>query len=176
SRPDFRYPRSGRVVGLPSLAALRDRHAVQPAVLARAAVVLFNVLQTGASHALFSSWESGRSWPFVPPWMDRLLPPAMSIDGPTAQWLLNMTEVVPDESVAAFLRRVAREQDLLKRHEHVPWNRVVQALRDEGDVAETASFRQSFVWDVSIAMGIARADRADFKTLEPVARYDWADW
>ncbi|KAK7397866.1 hypothetical protein QQX98_012770 [Neonectria punicea] len=172
---EFRFPRSGRVVCLTGLAGLREKHAVPPSVFAKSAVVLFNVLQTGASHALFNSWESGRSWPFIPKWMEKLLPPAMSIDGPTVQWLLNMSEVVADETVAAFLQRMTFEQDLLKQHEHVPWNRVVQGLRDEGDMAETASFRQSFVWDVSMAMSLARGDHTDFKTLEPVTRYDWAD-
>lgn len=173
---EFQYPRSGRVVALPGLAPLRDRHSIQPSLLAKSAVALFNVLQTGSSHALFNSWESGRSWPFVPPWMAALLPPAMSIDGPTVQWQLNMTEVIPDETTLAFLARMALEQDQMKAYEHVPWNRVVQGLRDEGPMAETASFRQSFVWDVSMAMTLAKGDTSDFAVLEPVTRYDWPDW
>lgn len=173
---EFQYPRSGRVIGLPGLARLREKYAIQPSLFAKSAIVLFNVLQTGASYALFNSWESGRSWPFIPRWMDKLLPPSMSIDGPTVQWLLNMSEVVSDETIAEFLQRMMSEQDQMKQHEHVPWNRVVQGLRDEGAMAEAASFRQSFVWDVSIAMHFAGGDRTDFKTLEPVARYDWADW
>ncbi|KAH6894497.1 hypothetical protein B0T10DRAFT_436085 [Thelonectria olida] len=172
---EFQYPRSGRIVALPGLAALREKHGIMPSLLAKGAIALFNVLQTGSSHALFNSWESGRSWPFVPPWMERLLPPAMSIDGPTVQWLLNMSEVVPDETLVEFLRRMALEQDQMKQYEHVPWNRVVQGLRDEGDMAETASFRQSFVWDMSMAMTLAKGERADFKALEPVTRYDWPD-
>ncbi|KAH7157381.1 hypothetical protein B0J13DRAFT_649912 [Dactylonectria estremocensis] len=172
---EFQYPRSSRVICLPGLIGLRENHAIQPSLFARSAIVLFNVLQTGSSHAIFSSWESGRSWPFIPSWMDMLLPPPMSIDGPTVQWLLNMSEVVRGETVAKFLQRMVYEQEQMKQHEHVPWNLVVQGLRDEGDMAETASFRQSFVWDVSLAMDMTPGNRTDFKTLEPVSRYDWPD-
>ncbi|KAH6981772.1 hypothetical protein BKA56DRAFT_672572 [Ilyonectria sp. MPI-CAGE-AT-0026] len=172
---EFQYPRSGRVIGLPGLAKLREKYAIQSSLFAKSAIVLFNVLQTGTPFALFNSWESGRSWPFIPRWVDKLLPPSMSIDGPTVQWLLNMSEVVGDETVAEFLQRMMSEQDQMKQHEHVPWNHVVHGLRDEGAMAEAASFRQSFVWDVSIAMHFAGGDRTDFKTLEPVARYDWPD-
>ncbi|KAF7552804.1 hypothetical protein G7Z17_g4065 [Cylindrodendrum hubeiense] len=172
---EFQYPRSGRIVTLVGLAGLKEKYSIQPSLFAKSAIVLFNVLQTGSSHALFNSWESGRSWPFIPRWMDKLLPPSMSIDGPTVQWLLNMCEVVSEETVAEFLQRMMSEQDQMKHHEHVPWSHVVRGLRDEGDMAETASFRQSFVWDVSMAMSLARGDQTNFKTLEPVSRYDWPD-
>ncbi|KAI5464893.1 hypothetical protein BGZ63DRAFT_461888 [Mariannaea sp. PMI_226] len=171
----FQFPRSGRVVALPGLASLIRTHGIIPSLFTKGAIVLFNVLQTGSSHALFTSWESGRSWPFVPPWMESLLPPAMSIDGPTVQWLLNMCEVIHDETCVEFLQRVASEHEQIKQFEHVPWNCVLRGLRDEGDMAELASFRQSFVWDMSMAMNFGNGNRRDFKTLEPVARYDWPD-
>ncbi|KAF5012017.1 hypothetical protein FDECE_1901 [Fusarium decemcellulare] len=172
---EFQYPRTGRIVGLPGLAALRDKHGIEPSLFAKSAIILFNILQTGSSHALLNVWESGRFWPFIPSWMEKLLPPAMSIDGPTVQWILNMAEVVRNETLAEFLQRMSTEQEQIKQHEHVPWNKVVQALRDEGDAAIEASFRQAFVWDVSMAMSMARGDQTDFTTLEPVARYDWPD-
>ncbi|KAH7175395.1 hypothetical protein EDB81DRAFT_895928 [Dactylonectria macrodidyma] len=161
---EFQYPRSSRVICLPGLIGLREKHAIPPSLFARS-----------SSHAIFNSWESGRSWPFVPSWMDKLLPPPMSIDGPTVQWLLNMSEVFRGETVAEFLQRMVYEQEQMKENEHAPWNLVVHGLRDEGDMAETASFRQSFVWDVSLAMHLYPGDRTDFKTLEPVSRYDWPD-
>lgn len=173
---EFQYPRSGRVVALPGLAALREKYGIHPSLFAKSAIILFNVLQTGSSHALLNVWESGRSWPFVPSWMEKLLPPAMSIDGPTVQWILNMVEVVRSETLAGFLQRMGLEQEQIREHEHAPWNKIVQALRDEGDAATEASFRQAFVWDVSMAMSLARGDQSDFTTLEPVARYDWPDW
>ncbi|KAM6534759.1 hypothetical protein FALCPG4_004385 [Fusarium falciforme] len=172
---EFQYPRSGRVVALPGLASMKERYGIHPSLFAKSAIILFNVLQTGSSHALLNVWESGRSWPFVPSWMEKLLPPAMSIDGPTVQWILNMAEVVRNETLLEFLQRMDFEQEQVREHEHAPWNKVVQALRDEGDAAVEASFRQAFVWDVSMAMSLARGDQTDFATLEPIARYDWPD-
>lgn len=173
---EFQYPRSGRVVALPGFASMKERYGIHPSLFTKSAIILFNVLQTGSSHALLNVWESGRSWPFVPSWMEKLLPPAMSIDGPTVQWILNMAEVVGNETLLEFLQRMDLEQEQIREHEHAPWNKVVQALRDEGDAAVEASFRQAFVWDVSMAMSLARGDQTDFTTLEPIARYDWPDW
>ncbi|CAM1502445.1 Fc.00g044290.m01.CDS01 [Cosmosporella sp. VM-42] len=172
---EFQYPRCCRAVWLPGLARLKEKHDVHASLLAKGAIVIFNVLQTGSSHALFNVWESGRSWPFVPDWMERLLPPAMSIDGPTAEWILNMIEVAKDETVADFFRRMASEQEQIRRYQHVPWGQVVHGLRDEGHIAVDASYRQSFVWDVSMGMSASRSQRIDFTALEPKARYGWPD-
>ncbi|RKL36318.1 hypothetical protein BFJ72_g8447 [Fusarium proliferatum] len=172
---EFQYPRSGRVLALSGLTKLQDEHNIHPSLFTKSAIVLFNVLQTGSSRALLNVWESGRSWPFIPKWMDKLLPPAMSIDGPTVQWVLNMTEVARDETVLEFLQRLLAESEETKEHEHVPWNKVVQNLSDEGPAALDASFRQSFVWDVSLATSLAKGPQSDFTSLEPIARYDWPD-
>ncbi|ENH70957.1 hypothetical protein FOC1_g10008327 [Fusarium oxysporum f. sp. cubense race 1] len=99
----------------------------------------------------------------------------MSIDGPTVQWVLNMTEVARSETVLEFLQRMLAESEETKEHEHVPWNKVVQNLSDEGPAAVDASFRQSFVWDVSLAMSLAKGPQSHFTSLEPIARYDWPD-
>ena len=171
----FRYPRLGRVVTLSQLQELK-KHGIEPSLFAKSAIVILNVLQTGASHAVFSTWESGRSWPFVPRWMEEMLPPAMSIDGPTVEWILDMIEVAKDENILDFLARMAAENEEMRNHEHVPWQDVVKELRDEGDVAIDASFRQSFVWDMSLGLNALKGNRSVFKCLEPVARLDWADW
>ncbi|PTD05965.1 putative acyl-CoA synthetase YngI [Fusarium culmorum] len=142
---EFQFPRNGRVATIPGLPKLQDEHGIHPALFTKSAIILFNVLQTGS----------------------------MSIDGPTVQWILNMTEVVRNETVIEFLKRMTAESEELKQHEHVPWNKVVEKLSDEGEAAIDASFRQSFVWDVSLAMSFAK--QGSFKTFEPVARYDWAD-
>lgn len=97
----------------------------------------------------------------------------MSIDGPTVEWILNMFEVVRSETVMEFFRRMVLQKENLSRHEHVPWQRVVQELRDEGEMAIDASFRQSFVWDMSL--GIQNSG-ALLRSLKPIARLDWADW
>jgi hypothetical protein len=145
-------------------------------MLAQSAVAVFNFIQTRSQHAIFTSWENGRAWPFVPDWMSSQLPPAEGIDGPTLQWALNVFEAVDGETLGAFLRRAALEARETQRHVHAPWDKVVAGLgADEGVVAEEASFRQSFVWDVSIGLGVSKAHRDDYAVLEPVARYDWAD-
>ena len=171
----YRRPRIGRVVYLPGLQDLKV-WGIPPSMFAKAAIVLFNVLKTGSSHALFNSWECGRSWPFVTPWMEAMMPPAMNVDGPMVEWVLNLVEVFGDEKVVDFLLRMVVEGDQLKRHEHVPWRKVVKALRDEGDLAIDASFRQSFVWDMSLGLSVVNKGKDIFKCLEPVSRSDWADW
>ena len=174
----FRLPRLARIVCLPQLRQLIEQ-GIDPSLFAKGAVVMFNVLATGASHALFNTWESGRSWPFVPQWMEQALPPAMSIDGPTVQWMLNMVEVDPSEQLGVFMRRMSDEAKEMKKFEHAPWEKIIKGLRDEGDVAMDASFRQSFVWDLSLGLGGQKRSQSDqgvFNCLEPVERMDWADW
>ncbi|POR32185.1 Nonribosomal peptide synthetase-like protein [Tolypocladium paradoxum] len=173
---EFRYPRRSRVVCLPQLSALRKDCGVDPAMFARCAVTVFNVLQTGSSCALFNSWESGRAWPFVPGWIQRHLPPPMSVDGPTVERILNMVEVSRSETVREFFKRMMLEYAQVSRHEHAPWDKVVRELRDEGPVATDASFRQSFVWDVSMGMSLSQDYREDNEVLDPVSRHDWADF
>ncbi|KAL9484145.1 hypothetical protein ACSS6W_002934 [Trichoderma asperelloides] len=172
---EFRFPRRSRIVRLPGLTKLRSSYNLEPMMFTKCALVLFNVVQTRSPVALFNSWESARSWPFVPDWIANALQPAMSIDGPTVEWILNMFEVNGEETLADFIQRMVLEQEHIQRHEHVPWEKVVQELREEGEVATDASFRQSFVWDVSMGVAASRGFRSDFDTLEPVAKYDWPD-
>lgn len=172
---EFRYPRRSRVVRLPQLPALRQECGVDAATFARCAVAMFNVLQTGSSCAVFNSWESGRTWPFVPDWIQRHLPPPMGVDGPTVERVLNMVEVSRSETVREFLARTTLEHSQASRHEHAPWDKVVRELREEGPVATDASFRQSFVWDVSMGLSLSPEYHEDNDVLEPVARHDWAD-
>lgn len=173
---EFRYPRRSRVVCLPLLGKLRDNCGLEPSMFTKCALVLFNVLQTGSPVAVFSSWESARTWPFMPKWIESLLPPAMSIGGPTVEWVLNMYELVREETLIEFFRRMIYNQEQLRPHEHAPWDKVVDGLSDEGDVAVDASFRQSFVWDVSMGLSHSRGGHNGFEALEAVSRYDWPDW
>lgn len=174
-KSSVQYPRQARVVWLPQLEDLKQ-HGIQPSLFAKAALALFNVRQTGASHAIFNTWESGRSWPFVPQWMQSMLPPAMSIDGPTASWLLRMASVSNAETIMDFLKRFDAESNEEKPFDHVPWQKVVKELRDEGAVAEAATYRQSFVWDVSLGMASSTQTQEEFKALEVINRLDWGDW
>jgi len=174
---DFRFPRSSRVVNLRDMDAIRTQRRVDPSVVAKAALAVFNALQTGERYALFSTVEAARSWPFVPDWMSALLPPAMSVDGPTCEWVLHMPRVdvaAGAETVGAFLARLAAEQDALAAHAHAPWFRVLDGLgAEEAAVAVEASRRQTFVWDVSMRFV---GGSSEYGALKPVARYDWADW
>ncbi|KAM0254509.1 hypothetical protein ACHAQJ_006728 [Trichoderma viride] len=172
---EFQFPRRSRIVRLPGLSKMRNSYNLEPVLFTKCALALFNVLQTRSSVALFNSWESARNWPFIPDWIANALQPAMSIDGPTVEWILNMFQVNRQESIADLVQRMVLEEEQVHCHEHVPWEKVVEELREEGDVATNASFRQSFVWDVSMGVAASRGFRSDFDTLEPVARYDWPD-
>ncbi|ETS02568.1 acetyl-CoA synthetase-like protein [Trichoderma reesei RUT C-30] len=167
---EFRFPRRSRIVRLPALAKLREVYRLEPVLFTKCALILFNVLQTKSPVAIFNSWESARSWPFVPDWVSDALQPAMSIDGPTVEWILNMYEANREETLEDLMQRMVREQEQIRRHEHVSWEKVVQELREEGSVAMDASFRQSFVWDVSMGVAASRGFRSDYESLEPVAR------
>lgn len=174
---DYREPRISHLVNLLQLSLLTDRYGVAPVDFSKAAIMLLNVLQTGVSHAIFTSWESGRSWPFLPKWIEDKLPPAMSIDGPTVEWLLNMMEVDWNETVSEFLKRVQEEQRQMLSKEHAPWSHIARELHEEGEVATQASFRQAFVWDVSLlGMVLPKGYLTEFEVLEPVNRHNWADW
>lgn len=173
---DFRIPRRGRIVRLPQLAALQAERGIAADVVARCAVILFNVRQTGSPYAVFHSWEAARSWPFVPGWMQSHLPPAMGVDGPTTQWRLNMYGTVEGETVLEFLKRIQTEEVTLEEYNHAPWDDVKAALSEEAAVAEDASFRQGFVWDVTLGMSAQSRRFSNYKILEPQGRHDWPDW
>jgi hypothetical protein len=165
SAEEFQFPRNSRVVALMGMEKLRAALKVEPSLVMKTAITLFNVLQTGSQYAIFNTWDAARSWPFVPPWMDAMLPPPMSIDGPTTEWTLNMCEVRRQETVGQLLE-----------HAHAPWFKVLDGLGDEADIAVEASFRQSFVWDVSMAMTRGFQSGDPDKILEAISRHDWPDW
>lgn len=173
---EFRFPRRARIVRLPDLQTMQSRHNITPELLTRCALILFNLMETGSSYAIFNSWQSGRSWPFVPQWLQSQLPPAMSIDGPTAQWRLNMYTASGPETIIDFIHRIQKDESLMEEHEHAPWDDIKKALGEEGEVAEDASFRQAFVWDVTLGVATRHGHQNNCKVLEPVGRCDWADW
>lgn len=171
---EFRYPRAARVVNLPCLQKLRAEKGIEPQTIAVAALAAFNAQKTGESYAIFNTVDHGRSWPFVPSWMESLLPPATSVDGPMAEWLLNMVQVKGrSETVGEFLGRTQQEQELASKHAHAPWDKVLEALGpDEAAVAKEAACRQTLVWDVTLQM---MRGPNDYTSLKPEARYDWPD-
>ncbi|KOS19854.1 hypothetical protein ESCO_005618 [Escovopsis weberi] len=87
-----------------------------------------------------------------------------------------MMEVRSKETVTQFLHRVSLARDRVLDHVHAPWEGVLAELKEEAAVAEEASFRQSFVWDVSMGMAASQGFLNSFEKLQPVSRYDWPDW
>ncbi|KAM7214894.1 hypothetical protein V8F06_009720 [Rhypophila decipiens] len=178
-------PRVGRNISLAGIEWLRQAKKIEPSLVMKCAIAVFNILQTGSEYAVFNTIHAGRSWPFVPDWMAKMLPPAMSIAGPTTEWSLELCRVdANNETVGTLLTRMKDEHEILEKHCHVPWEQVLEGLGggEESQVAEDATFRQAFVWDVSIGLGLAggldpaeatRGGKA--KAMEVVGRYDWPD-
>jgi hypothetical protein len=181
---EFRTPRASRVVNLPGMEAVRVGRGVDPQTVTRAALAVFNALQTGQPFAVFNSIYAARSWPFVPAWMSGMLPPAMSVDGPTLSWVLNMfrVDLLPArhpgqraESVGELVTRMQAEEQEQEKHAHAPWGRILDELGpDEAAVAMDASYRQTFVWDIS--MRLMGQKSGDYQALMIDGRQDWADW
>ncbi|UNI22879.1 putative NRPS-like protein biosynthetic cluster [Purpureocillium takamizusanense] len=175
---EFRFPHRSRLVSLPSLLVLRQACGIEAPILARCAVVLFSIMQTKSRFAVYSSYEGGRSWPFVPDWMQGCLPPPMSVDGPTVERVVNMVEVRPEETVREFFARMKLDFEQTVRHQHAPWGGILKELKEEAPTAVEATLRQSFVWDVSMGMALSPQyqEEKSSSILEPVSRHDWPDF
>ncbi|KAK5651692.1 hypothetical protein OQA88_11758 [Cercophora sp. LCS_1] len=103
------FTRITRTVSLPSIADL-SKFGAQPKDVMKAAIAIFNVLQTGERFAAFGSTYAGRKWPFVLDWMGKRLPPAGSVDGPMMEWATEFVEVVRrGETVSEFVARLVEE-------------------------------------------------------------------
>ena len=174
---EFRYPHLSRLVSLPDLAVLRETCGIEASILARCAVILFNLGETHSRFAVYSSWEGGRSWPFVPDWMQGCLPPPMSVDGPTVERVLNMVEVDHYDTVREFFAKMKTDYEETIRHQHAPWGGILKELKEEAPFVVDAAFRQSFVWDVSLGMSFSPNYREEKRAyiLESVSRHDWPD-
>lgn len=189
---EFKFPRLSQLVSLPGLRQLHVEKGIQPQTVAIAALAIFNCLVTGQSYALFNTIHAGRSWPFVPSWMEGLLPPAASVEGPTIERVLNMIRVDlrsrPEsrseltvskeenalETVGDFLERIQGEQHYGDLHAHAPWDKVLEALGpEEGRLAADAAVRQTFNWDASL--GQARGQHDDGSVMKLEDRFDWPD-
>lgn len=167
-------PRLARIQDFPDIERLRSQHSIPALVIVKTAISLFNVIQTGQSYAIFRNFDSGRKWPFLPGWIVDRLPSAMSINGPTLTWTMNMIQIKPTETCGELLTRMNRDQEELSSHAHAPWYQILNGLGDEGPIAKEASMRQVFNWDVSLKYLDSSVN--DYKTLSPMGRMDWPDW
>jgi hypothetical protein len=171
-RERVRYPRVVTKTKVPQMATLKEK-GIQPVIVVKTAIAIFNVRQTGQDHALFNSLDTGRSWPFMPSWIP--LPPAMSIDGPTMEWTGNMIHVLRTETVGELLERMTEDQEELSKHAHAPLFRVLDGLGKEGPFVLQGLLRQSFNWDISLQCLDYAKYGNDLTTLKLVERVDWPD-
>jgi hypothetical protein len=145
---------------------------IQPYIVVKTAIALFNIQQTGQDHAIFTNLDAGRSWPFMPSWIP--LPPPMSIDGPTLELTVNMFHMLPTETAGHLLERVRDDQKELSSHAHAPLFRVLDGLKEEErPVVMDALQRQMFNWDISLSY--LSGNNEDWIMMKPFGRVDWPD-
>jgi hypothetical protein len=171
-RERVRYPRVVTKTKVPQMATLKEK-GIQPVIVVKTAIAIFNVRQTGQDHALFNTIDTGRSWPFMPSWIP--LPPAMSIDGPTMEWTGNMIHILGTETVGELLERMTEDQEELSKHAHAPLFRVLDGLGKEGPFVLQGLLRQCFNWDISLQCLDYAKYGDDLTTLKLVERVDWPD-
>lgn len=65
------------------LPSIHSKHRVPVSTIFKTAISLYNIQRTGASHAIFTLFLSGRAWPFLDESLAAFLPSAWTIAGPT---------------------------------------------------------------------------------------------
>ncbi|THX96300.1 acetyl-CoA synthetase-like protein [Aureobasidium pullulans] len=135
------------VIYTPDLSNLKKTHGLDAAIVLKAALSLVNTGETGATEALFASYQAGRSWPFVAPWMQEHLPSAMDIAGPTLQVAIERINTSKPQSVIDFLKHLTSEQEELTKHVHAPLLAIRDALSTaDAETMEQVRRRQIFNW------------------------------
>lgn len=135
------------VIYTPDLSNLKKTHGLDAAIVLKAALSLVNTGETGATEALFASYQAGRSWPFVAPWMQERLPSAMDIAGPTLQVAIERINTSKPQSVIDFLKHLTSEQEELTKHVHAPLLAIRDALSTaDAETMEQVRRRQIFNW------------------------------
>lgn len=116
---------------VPGLRSLRLSHPQLTApVVFKAAMALWNICNTGHTHALFCNFEAGRTgFPFIPESVSALTGlDGWDVAGPTFEVVINLIEVRKEETVIDFLDRLQKDQDQLTRYSHAPWHGIMDAL------------------------------------------------
>lgn len=161
-------------IDVPSLPALRSQFSIEPFTIVKSAIAIFNVEQTKQNKAVFACCESGRRWPFQEPWVQKQLPNAMNVAGPTLGWAFDFITVEANESVGAMLRRVGEMQRLDTQHCHAPWAAIIDELGPEkGEFVRDMAVRQLLSWDPT-TQSRARGESA-LSNLEPLHRQSSPD-
>ncbi|KAK6071130.1 AMP-binding enzyme [Seiridium cupressi] len=127
---------------------IRQRHGIQPSVVVKAAIALFNARKTGHTHALFSSLESNRSRfsSFLPTGVV-VAQEGADVAGPTYMPVIDVVSIPRNEPVSSFVRRLADDGALLTRHAAAPWYALREAIAPEaGPLIPEIVAAQVFNW------------------------------
>lgn len=139
-----------RAFGVPGLTQLKLTHGIEPLILVKAALAIFNVSQTKQSRAFFSSTEAGRKWPFMESWIDSQLPSPMNVAGPTLGWTFDFIDVKPSMTAGNLLQQIASAQKLSIEHCHAPWADINRNLGSHhGRLVHDIAARQVVTWNPS---------------------------
>ncbi|KAJ5157771.1 nonribosomal peptide synthase [Penicillium canariense] len=127
-----------RFIHLPELTQMRSQFGISAPIIALAACALMNVRYTGASEAIITNLQSGRSWPTEdgPGSSDISL---LELSGPTLQNLPARIPVIPEDTVLDLLNRVRTEQDEMMLREHCPVKRVHELVSQGPNGVEDAA-------------------------------------
>lgn len=138
-------------IDLPHLKVLRDSYGISSPIVLKAAVVLFNISQTGANEAHFGLPDAGRSWPFIQEYcgseQTQACDPAIDINGPTWEFCFDRVSVTEDETVLGFLERLQSAQYELSFHAHTPLDMIFSTLSSEDlSTVQKVMSRQVLNW------------------------------
>jgi acyl carrier protein len=162
-----------RAFDVPGLKSLKDSHAIEPFVLVKAALAIFNVSKTKQHRAVFSSTEAGRKWPFMEPWVASQLASPMDVAGPTLGWAFDFIDVEPSMTGGDLLQQVAEAQKLNTEHCHAPWATIIRDMAPEdGDLVHDIAARQLVSWDPSAR----RRAHSQQRLLEQLDRQAFLDY
>jgi hypothetical protein len=170
-RPKLNGPETAGVYGVSRSMDIPDtkrRDSFTPQVLFKAALALFNMVQTLSFRALFCQFEAGRHWPaYQGSTAESELPDPMNIAGPTYQAVISKNELRPDDTIKTFLKRLQKEQEYLSSEAHTPLDAIKAELRkdavsgqNDADMVDDLLRRQVFNW--------LPPTRQDFKEIQVV--------
>ncbi|EME40391.1 hypothetical protein DOTSEDRAFT_75005 [Dothistroma septosporum NZE10] len=131
---------------LPHLQTLQKQHNLSAPAILKTALAILNTHYTGTTHAIFTQYEAGRTWPFLSPFVTSHLPNAMDINGPTFEAVLNNIPVSPSQNVLSLISHINTEQILLTSHAHAPLFSIQEALAADGNNLIAILRRQIFNW------------------------------
>ncbi|KAL2061391.1 hypothetical protein VTL71DRAFT_7664 [Oculimacula yallundae] len=136
-----------RTAHLPDLEKLRKDHDIKEYTFLKAALAIMNTFYTKTDTALFCQAQAGRTWPFLPKWMQARLPPAMDIAGPAIHVIVNCIKISAEETVQSLLTRLQAEQTKITAHELAPYFSIIEKLgKENGKIMDEVASRQGFNW------------------------------